>query len=201
MAAFIPIKNDERANQVALDKVRRDKTNEVMKGHDGTWVAHPGLVRVAQEVFDKHMPQANQISKQRTDVVTDAQLLEIGSKGTITMAGLKTNIGVSLEYIEAWIRGIGCIPVNNMMEDAATAEISRCQVWQWIQTGAKISASGETITKPMVSVLLDNELSSKSGGKWKEAGILLRGLLLNDTQEEFLTLSAYRNVCYKKQSM
>merc|ERR1719499_750655 len=201
MAAFIPIKNDPAANEAALNKVRRDKMNEVTKGHDGTWVAHPGLVKVAEDVFNEYMPEPNQIALQRDDEVSASDLLEVGDKGTITMNGLKTNVAVALEYIEAWIRGVGCIPVNNLMEDAATAEISRCQVWQWIQTGAKISASGEDITKPMVSALLDAELSSKSGGKWKEAGILLRGLLLNDTQEEFLTLSAYRNVCYKKQSM
>jgi len=200
MAAFIPIKNDERANQAALDKVRRDKTNEVMKGHDGTWVAHPGLVRVAQEVFDKHMPEANQISKQRTDVVTDAQLLEIGSKGTITMAGLKTNIGVSLEYIEAWLRGIGCVPIHNLMEDAATAEISRCQVWQWIQTEAMISDTQQVITSALASQLLDEELSGKSGGKWKEAGVILRELMLAEECAEFLTLSAYRNIIFKLNS-
>jgi len=202
MAAFIPIKNDQAANEKALNKVRRDKLNEVTKGHDGTWVAHPGLVKIAMDVFDKHMPAANQISKQRSDVVTADDLYNVGDKGTITMQGLKTNIGVSLEYIEAWIRGIGCIPVNNLMEDAATAEISRCQVWQWIQTGSKITATGESITKPMVSQLLDEELSRQpNSGKWNEAGILLRNLMLNDTQEEFLTLKAYQNICYKKQSM
>lgn len=201
MSAFIPIRNDASANEKAMNKIRRDKLNEVTKGHDGSWVAHPGLVKVAMDVYDEHMPQANQIFKQRDDVVTVDELYDIGDKGTITMAGLKTNIAVSLEYIEAWIRGIGCIPVNNLMEDAATAEISRCQVWQWIQTGAKISVTGEVITKPMVSMLLDKELTAKNGGKWKEAGILLRGLILNDTQEEFLTLGAYREIIYKKRSL
>eukprot|EP00494_Astrolonche_serrata_P002635 UN02641 len=136
------------------------KYNEVVKGHDGTWVAHPGLVEIAQKVFDKYMPKSNQIDKQRTDVVTAKDLLNMGKKGSITEKGLRTNIHVALLYLEGWLRGVGCIPIHNMMEDAATAEISRCQVWQWIQNKSTITKTGEIITKPLVSQILDEELKS-----------------------------------------
>jgi len=201
MSAFIPIKGDDKANKKAMEKVRKDKVNEATKGHDGTWVAHPGLVKMTTDVFDEYMPNANQINKHRTDVVSESELLDLGDKGTISMEGLQDNVAVSLKYIEAWIRGIGCIPVNNLMEDAATAEISRSQVWQWIYNSSKITKTGQVITRPLVSKVIDEELEKLPGGKFKEAGVLLRELLLSDELAEFLTLSAYRNIIYKTNSM
>src|SRR5437764_11598299 len=133
MAAQIPIKSDPKANEEAMSKVRADKHREANDGHDGTWVAHPGLVGLAKEEFDKVMPGANQIDKKREDVhVTAVDLLAVPD-GTITEAGLRTNISVGLQYLESWLRGSGCVPINNLMEDEATVEISRAQIWQWIQ--------------------------------------------------------------------
>src|SRR2546426_3549488 len=138
MAAQIPIKNDAKANEAALEKVRQDKLREVTDGCDGTWVAHPGLVPVAKEIFDRHMPTANQIDRRRDDAsVTAKELLSV-PKGDITEKGLRTNISVGIQYLEAWLRGSGCVPLYNLMEDAATAEISRSQVWQWLHHGARL---------------------------------------------------------------
>src|SRR5207248_1255782 len=133
MAAQIPIKNDPKANEEALARVRADKKREATDGHDGTWVAHPGLVAIAMEEFDAVMKGPNQIDRKREDVhVTAADLLKIPD-GTITEAGLRTNISVSLQYLESWLRGSGCVPINNLMEDAANVEISRAQIWEWIR--------------------------------------------------------------------
>ncbi|RYZ60780.1 MAG: malate synthase A, partial [Proteobacteria bacterium] len=130
MAAQIPIKNDPAANDAALARVRADKLREVRAGHDGTWVAHPALVAIAREIFDAEMPGKNQLDKARTDVsVGPAELLAV-PEGTRTSQGLRHDVKVSVQYIEAWLRGIGCVPLYNLMEDAATAEISRAQVWQ-----------------------------------------------------------------------
>ncbi|MEE8123791.1 MAG: malate synthase A, partial [Alphaproteobacteria bacterium] len=138
MAAQIPIRGDAAANAEAMAKVRADKEREVGDGHDGTWVAHPGLVAVAKEVFDAHMEGPNQIENRRADVsVTAADLVEV-PKGEITEAGLRQNLNVGILYIEAWLRGAGCVPLYNLMEDAATAEISRAQVWQWLRHGARL---------------------------------------------------------------
>ena len=138
MAAQIPIKNDPAANDAALAKVRADKEREATDGHDGTWVAHPALVPIAKEIFDRLMKEPNQIARQRQDVhVTAADLLAVPT-GDITEAGLATNISVGIAYIEAWLRGTGCVPLHNLMEDAATAEISRAQVWQWLKHGAHL---------------------------------------------------------------
>src|SRR6266478_6068385 len=145
MAAQIPIKNDPAANERALGKVRQDKLREVRAGHDGTWVAHPGLVPIAKEIFDTHMTGSNQIHRRPDDVhVTPADLLAV-PEGEITEDGLRWNIDVGLQYLEAWLRGSGCVPIYNLMEDAATAEICRAQVWQWIKHGAKLN-DGRTIT-------------------------------------------------------
>src|SRR5271155_508789 len=139
MAAQVPIKNDPVANEQALEKVRQDKLREVQAGHDGTWVAHPALVPIAREVFDAHMKTPNQISKQRGEVhITQAELLKV-PEGEITEAGLRWNIDVGIQYLEAWLRGSGCVPIYNLMEDAATAEICRAQVWQWVKHGARLS--------------------------------------------------------------
>ena len=133
MAAQIPIKNDPEGNEKALEKVRQDKLREVRAGHDGTWVAHPALVRVAKEVFDQYMPQANQISLRRDDVrISQADLLKVPA-GEITEQGLRLNVDVGIQYLEAWLGGNGAVPIYNLMEDAATAEISRAQVWQWLR--------------------------------------------------------------------
>src|SRR5579862_2295459 len=138
MAAQIPIRDDPAANAQAMDKVRADKLREAGDGHDGTWVAHPGLVSIAKEIFDKAMPEPHQIARKRQDVnVTAADLLKV-PEGTITEAGLRQNLNVGIGYLEAWLRGIGCVPLYNLMEDAATSEISRAQIWQWIRHKAHL---------------------------------------------------------------
>src|SRR5579863_78287 len=146
MAAQIPIKNDPVANEDALSRVRADKQREATDGHDGTWVAHPGLVAIAMAEFDKVMTTPNQIDRKREDVhVTAADLLAVPG-GTITEAGLRTNINVSLQYLESWFRGTGCVPINNLMEDAATVEISRAQIWEWIHHPQGILTDGRKVT-------------------------------------------------------
>ena len=139
MAAFIPIKNDAVANQAALEQIRADKEREVRDGHDGTWVAHPGLVSVAKQIFDEHMPSANQIFRKLSDVRVGATDLLAIPDGSISEAGLRQNIAVGIGYLESWLRGVGCVPLFNLMEDAATAEISRAQVWQWVHHGVRLS--------------------------------------------------------------
>src|SRR6201993_3827507 len=157
MAAQIPIRDDLAANEAAMEKVRADKLREAGDGHDGTWVAHPGLVAIAKEVFDREMPQPNQIAGKRQDVLVTALDLLAVPKGTITEAGLRQNLNVGIGYIEAWLRGIGCVPLYHLMEDAATAEISRAQVWQWIRHGAKL-ADGRVVDVALCGALLDEEL-------------------------------------------
>ncbi len=150
MAAQIPIKNDPVANEKALDKVRQDKLREVKAGHDGTWVAHPGLVPIAKAIFDEYMKTPSQIYVKRDEVnVTAKDLLEVPT-GEITEEGLRLNINVGLQYLEAWLRGNGCVPIYNLMEDAATAEISRAQVWQWVHHEGEARRPGRVITKEMV---------------------------------------------------
>ena len=158
MAAQIPIKNDPAANAAALAKVLADKEREATDGHDGTWVAHPGLVPIALQAFDKHMPGPNQISRQRDDVhVTAAEMLAPPA-GTITEGGVRTNLSVGLQYLEAWLGGLGCVPLYNLMEDAATAEISRAQLWQWLHRGGKL-ADGRPVTAELYDRLLGEELA------------------------------------------
>src|SRR5208283_3681940 len=153
MAAQIPIRNDAAANEQALEKVRRDKLREVQAGHDGTWVAHPGLVPVAKEIFDKYMPEPNQISKPRVHRTVEARdLLEV-PKGDITEAGLRWNIDVGLQYLHSWLEGSGCVPIYNLMEDAATAEICRAQVWQWVKHSAHFN-DGKPVTEAMVREII-----------------------------------------------
>src|ERR1022692_4091210 len=169
MAAQIPIRNDAAANEQALDKVRRDKLREVQAGHDGTWVAHPGLVPVAKEIFDKYMPEPNQISAKRTSHTVPAKdLLEV-PKGDITEQGLRWNIDVGLQYLHSWLQGSGCVPIYNLMEDAATAEICRAQVWQWVRHGAHFK-DGRLATEEMVKEIIHQraaELGSGSGNDEK----------------------------------
>src|SRR5213596_1161648 len=149
MAAQIPIKHDPAANEAALEKVRQDKLREVRAGHDGTWVAHPGLVPVAAEAFNTAMPGPHQLQVKREDVRVAARDLLLVPEGEITAAGLRTNIDVGVRYLAAWLGGSGCVPIYNLMEDAATAEISRSQVWQWLRHGAHLS-NGQRITAPMI---------------------------------------------------
>jgi malate synthase len=200
MAAQIPIKSDPEANAQAIAKVLDDKEREVADGHDGTWVAHPGLVPLAKEVFDKDMPGANQLGRLRQDVnVTAADLLKV-PRGTITDAGLRTNLRVGVQYLEAWLRGSGCVPLYYLMEDAATAEISRAQVWQWIRHGAALP-DGRKITVELSRSMLQEELGrirTAVGEKQYDAGQFARASQLFDeimTSEEFvqfLTLPAYQ---------
>ncbi len=196
MAAQIPIKNDPQANEAALEKVRQDKLREVTDGCDGTWVAHPALVPVAKEVFDRHMPQPNQYGRQRPDVhVTAADLLNFQPEKPITEAGLRNNISVGIQYLGAWLAGNGCVPVYNLMEDAATAEISRSQIWQWIRSPKGVLADGRKVTLDLFRSLLAEELAKvqveMAEGKYAEAAALFDRLTADDEYVEFLTLPAY----------
>ena len=199
MAAQIPNKEDPAANEAAMQKVRADKEREATDGHDGTWVGHPGLVPIAMEVFDKHMKTPNQISRLRDDVnITAADLVQI-AKGTITLGGLKSNIAVGLRYTEAWLRGQGCVPLYGLMEDAATAEISRTQIWQWIRYPSGKLEDGRKITTELFRDLLKTELTdlkeqlgdSYSRRKFDEAAALLDRMATSDTLAAFLTSEAY----------
>ncbi len=203
MAAQIPIRSDPEANEAALAKVRADKEREAGDGHDGTWVAHPGLVPIAKEVFDAKMPEANQVARKRQDVqVTQADLLKV-PEGNITEAGLRTNLSVGVLYIEPWLRGIGCVPINNLMEDAATAEISRSQVWQWIRHRARFSDGSATIDADLTRRLLDEEMAkiretvgeaAFAAGAFQEAADLFYEMVTAEEFVEFLTLPAYERV-------
>lgn len=157
MAAQIPIKNDAEANNVAMTKVRNDKLREVTAGHDGTWVAHPDLVKIALDIFNEHMPQANQMHIRRDDVkVTATDLIDINFKGTITEESIRENIQIGLAYMEAWLRGVGCVPIFNLMEDLATYEISRSQLYQWVRHNVRTD-KGKVVTGEYVSQILDEE--------------------------------------------
>ncbi len=199
MAAQIPIKNDPVANQAAMEKVAADKQREASDGNDGTWVAHPGLVKIAKDIFDELMPQANQIARKRQDVhVTAADLLEV-PQGPITEAGLRQNVNVGIGYLEAWLRGMGCVPLYNLMEDAATAEISRTQVWQWLRHGARLD-DGRVIDKVLVRRIIGEELDKAKAevgeqrfkvGQYAEAAKLFQDLSEAKDFTDFLTLPAY----------
>ncbi len=159
MAAQIPVKNDPQANEEAMHKVRADKLREVRNGHDGTWVAHPGLVPVAQEVFDEHMPSENQVDRQLTDIrIAAKDLLEV-PLGPITEKGVRTNVSVGLLYLEAWLRGYGAVPIHNLMEDVATAEISRAQLWQWIHHPKGVLEDGRKLTADLFRQIQYEELA------------------------------------------
>jgi malate synthase len=197
MAAQIPIKNDPEANDIALDKVREDKRREVLNGHDGTWVAHPALVAIAREVFDAHMPRPNQIDKKREDVdVSASDLLRI-PEGRRTQEGLRHNLRIGVQYLEAWLRGNGCVPLYNLMEDAATAEISRTQVWQWVHHEAVLE-DGSVVTAELVQSLLVEEMAilraRHAEGQFAAASALFLTLATQDELTEFLTLPAYEHI-------
>jgi len=190
MAAQIPIKNDPAANEKALDKVRQDKLREVHAGHDGTWVAHPGLVPIAKEIFDAHMKEANQIGRHRDDVHVTANDLLAVSEGKITEEGLRWNIDVGLQYLESWLRGSGCVPIYNLMEDAATAEICRAQVWQWVRHSAKLS-DGRPVTTEMVRNVISEQKTKLKGIRISEAAEIFEHMMTSPNFAEFLTLVAY----------
>ncbi|HLJ64845.1 MAG TPA: malate synthase A, partial [Stellaceae bacterium] len=192
MAAQIPIKEDASANQIAMDKVRADKMREVTEGHDGTWVAHPGLVALAKEIFDKEMPGANQIARKRQDVAVGAADLLRVPQGTISEAGLRQNIVVGVLYLEAWLRGTGCVPLFHLMEDAATAEISRAQIWQWIRHRARLD-DGRLIDEALCRKIVTEERGKFPATAEPAIGIFL-DLITAPHFPEFLTLPAYEHI-------
>ena len=199
MAAQIPVKNDERANDEAFAKVKADKEREANDGNDGTWVAHPGLVPVAKEVFDRLMPGDNQLARTRDEVnVSQADLLEI-HQGERSEAGMRENIRVGIQYIEAWLQGRGAVPLYNLMEDAATAEISRAQIWQWLRFNAELK-DGRKVTTELFDQLLEDEMAKLRDiqgddafdcGRFSEAIKLFREMSVAKTFIPFLTLPAY----------
>ncbi len=204
MAAQIPVKNNPRANEEAFAKVRADKEREAGDGHDGTWVAHPGMVQLATEAFNRLMPQPNQIARQRDDVDPSAKdLLDFGPRGPITEQGLRTNVSVGVQYLEAWLRGSGAVPIFNLMEDAATAEISRAQVWQWIRHPDGKLSDGRKVTKQLFREVLAEELAKIkqaigvdrfAKGKFEIARDLFDKMTTDDEFAEFLTLPGYEKL-------
>ena len=202
MAAQIPIKNDETANNAAFAKVIADKELEVRNGHDGTWVAHPGLVAVAMDVFNKNMTTKNQIHNLRLDVIASEAALVQMPKGTITEEGIRKNINVGILYIESWLRGNGAAAIYNLMEDAATAEISRTQVWLWLHKNIQLE-NQSIFNEEMYQQLKKEELEKIKSlvgernfmdGKFKVAIALFDQLVLSKDYKEFLTLSAYKHI-------
>ena len=202
MAAQIPIKRDPALNAQALDKVRQDKLREVRQGHDGTWVAHPALVPLAREVFDAHMKGPHQIAVKREDVRVTARDLLAAPPGAITTDGLRKNLDVALRYLAAWLGGAGCVPIYDLMEDAATAEISRAQVWQWRRHGARL-AEGRSVTAALVQQILGElveTLPERVGAdrvglpQFSLAGRILSELTTGAEFAEFLTTVAYEHL-------
>jgi malate synthase len=202
MAAQIPIKNDARANEEALARVRADKEREAGDGHDGTWVAHPGLVPVAREVFDRLMPGPNNLHRLREDIaVTSADLLRV-PEGKVTRAGLRLNIDVGIRYLAAWLGGNGCVPIHNLMEDAATAEISRAQLWQWVRHSAPLE-DGTAVTLALVrdeaksaleGIRAETGDAAFDAGHYRRAASHLDRLTAGPEFEPFLTLNAYEDI-------
>ena len=202
MAAQIPIKSDPAANEKALEKVRQDKLREVKAGHDGTWVAHPGLVPVAKEIFDTYMRGSNQIDVRRKDAQITAKDLLTVPQGEITENGLRLNIDIGIQYFESWLRGTGCVPIYNLMEDAATAEISRAQVWQWLKHGANMS-DGRRVTAEIVRQTIAEELAKLKdrlgplrfqSGTFEVAGTMFEEMMTSPEFPDFMTLVAYKYV-------
>ena len=198
MAAQIPIRNDDAANTAALEKVRADKEREAREGHDGTWVAHPGLIQIARAAFDAAMPGANQVDRQRDDVHVTAEDLMAKPEGTMTEAGLRTNIRVGIQYLAAWLAGNGCVPLYNLMEDAATAEISRTQLWQWRHHGVTLD-TGKTVDAPLLKNAIAEEVAAlkTAGGNpptLEDARSLFEDLCLAEHLVPFLTIPAYQQL-------
>lgn len=203
MAAQIPIKHDPMANEAALARVRADKEREANDGHDGTWVAHPGLVPIALAAFDAVMETPNQIHRQRDDVqISAADILKFGPEAPITEQGLRMNINVGIQYLGSWLAGNGCVPVFNLMEDAATAEISRAQIWQWIRSPKGLLDDGRKVTIELFRQMLPEELfkvrqilgAAYDDGRYEEAAELFDRITTSDTFVEFLTIPAYNQI-------
>ncbi len=204
MAAQIPIKDNEAANRLAMEKVGADKKREAEDGHDGTWVAHPGLVNVARMIFDRYMPMANQLDKLRTDVNVTAQDLLTVPEGEVTEAGVRKNINVGILYMRAWLGGNGCVPLYNLMEDAATAEISRTQLWQWRHH--KVMMEDDRVLNDALMLELMKQETMKLTGEFgrdkhlHDASLLFRDMVMADKLDEFLTTKAYETVlAYEKE--
>jgi malate synthase len=201
MAAQIPIKTDAEANEIALEKVRTDKEREANDGHDGTWVAHPGLVQIALDAFDSVMPQPNQIERKRKDVkITADDLLKFEPEKPITENGLRTNINIGIQYLGSWLAGSGCVPIFNLMEDAATAEISRSQIWQWINSPKGVLEDGRKVDIELFRKILAEELpkvrtivgeEAYNSGTYEKAAKLFDEISTTKDFVEFLTLPAY----------
>ncbi len=200
MAAFIPVKDDPQANATAFERVRSDKEREAGDGHDGTWVAHPGLVPVAMDVFDRYMPGPNQLDKRLEDLRVTAKDLLTVPEGNATAGGLRVNVGISLRYMEAWLRGNGCVPILGLMEDAATAEISRAQIWQWIHNPRGVLFDGRRVTAELFREELARELEAIrkelgedafGASKFPLAAELLDRISTSEKFEDFLTTLAY----------
>lgn len=192
MAAQIPIKDDKAANDAAMANVYADKLREVRAGHDGTWVAHPALASIASEVFNKHMPTPNQLFVRREDVnITARDLLNMNMPGTVSEEGIRKNLNIGLGYMEGWLKGVGCVPINYLMEDAATAEVSRSQLWQWCRHGVE-TAEGKKVDKAYAQRLLQEEtkkLASKApkGNKYQLAAQYFSGQVTGEAYADFLT--------------
>lgn len=199
MAAQIPIKDDPEANKKAMDGVYADKLREVREGHDGTWVAHPALAQIATDVFNEHMPTPNQIFIRKEDVtVTGMDLLNMNMPGSITEAGIRKNLEIGLGYMEGWLRAVGCVPINYLMEDAATAEVSRSQLWQWAKHNIT-TAEGKRITKDYNLQILKEvteELSSKGakGNKYQLAARYFATQITGEDYADFLTTLLYNEI-------
>lgn len=196
MSAQIPIKDDPNANEIAMGKVRADKLREVTNGHDGTWIAHPLINKIALDIFNEHMLGPNQYHVRREDVkVVAADLVDSNVPGEITTAGVRSNVATALAYTAAWISGNGCIPLNYLMEDAATAEITRVQLWQWVKYGSRTKDTGEFITKDYISNLVDEIAKGMVGQKgafWKDGDVsivadYLKSQVGQEWPSEFLT--------------
>ena len=199
MAAQIPIKNDPAANTAAMDKVKADKLREARAGHDGTWVAHPGLVPLAREIFDAEMPGPNQVERTSADRAIAVRELLVAPEGEITEAGLRRNVSVALAYLSAWLDGLGCVPLHHLMEDAATAEISRAQIWQWIRHPGGVLADGRRVTVSLFRSMLEDELAKAKAAPNASANLapaakLLEQITTAENFEEFLTLPAYEQL-------
>jgi malate synthase len=205
MAAQIPIKSDPAANKAALAKVRTDKDREATDGYDVTWVAHPKLVALAKASFDAVMPTPNQIHKNRDDItVRAADLLVFGPEKPITEHGLRMNINVGLQYLGSWLAGVGCVPIHNLMEDAATAEISRSQIWQWIRSPKGVLEDGRKVTQELFRELLPQELAKiqrelgekqfHEVGRYEEAASIFDEITTNNDFVEFFTLPGYAHL-------
>jgi malate synthase len=199
MAPFIPSRKDPKVNEAALAKVRQDKQREVGDGFDGTWVAHPGLVPVAREVFEKALgDRLHQKDRLREDVATSAEMLVDARVpgGEVTEAGFRNNVNVALQYLSSWLLGNGAAAIFNLMEDVATAEIARSQLWQWIHNGAKLS-DGRPVTRALYRAVRDEELGRLGGdgaGRLDEAAQILDGLVEDTAFTDFLTYPAYRHL-------